>query len=169
MPRITGVLLTGGASSRLGQSKGARFGPAVAARLAEVCDPCFEVGPGHTGLPARPDPGEGPLRALAAAGITDDALVVACDMPRVTTGLLHWLAERPGTAVPVVDGRIQPLCARYSGRTLALAARVEGRAMRDLLDMADDVTYLDMAGWPAELFDDVDTPEDLARLEALSE
>jgi molybdopterin-guanine dinucleotide biosynthesis protein A len=155
---IAGVLLTGGRSTRYGRDKGALFGPAVADVLRQVADPVHEVGPGFTSLPAVADPGEGPLRALACAPGHGDALVLACDLPRITAELLQWLADQPGTAVPVVDGRVQPLCARYSAATLALARRVEGRAMHDLLEAADDVTYLDTSAWDPALFADVDVP-----------
>jgi molybdopterin-guanine dinucleotide biosynthesis protein A len=155
---IAGLLLTGGRSTRYGRDKGPLFGPRVADVLRQVADPVHEVGPGWTSLPAVADPGEGPLRALACAPACGDALVLACDLPLVSAPLLRWLADQPGTAVPVVEGRAQPLCARYSQRTLARAGAVVGRAMRDLLDVADDVTYLDTSDWDPALFADVDSP-----------
>jgi len=171
---IAGLVLTGGSSSRLGRDKGALFGPAVAAVVAEACAPAIEVGPGRTGLPAVADPGLGPLVAVAAAAAAPplaglDALVVACDMTLVSADLLRWLATRPGTCVPVVDGRIQPLCARYSAAALARAPGAADagarRAMRDLLAVADDVHYVEAPAWAVPLFADVDTPDDLARVE----
>lgn len=157
---IAGLLLTGGRSTRFGRDKGAVFGPGVAQVLSSVCSPCVEVGPGFTSLRAVADPGEGPLRALAsgAAAVSGDALVVACDLPGLTADVLEWLAAQAGTVVPVVEGRAQYLCARYSASTLAMAAEVEGRAVRDLLDAAGDVVYVDASAWDASVFADVDRP-----------
>ena len=71
---MAGVLLTGGASRRMGTDK-ARLvvnGETLAARsarvLTAVCDPVVEVGPGVSGLPAvlEEPPGAGPLVALLA-------------------------------------------------------------------------------------------------------
>jgi molybdopterin-guanine dinucleotide biosynthesis protein A len=164
---ITGLLLTGGASRRMGQDKSALFSASLAARLAAVTDAAFEVGPGRTSLPCIADPGHGPLAALAAAAPSAPtaALVLACDMPFVTEDLLRWLAGCEGTAVPIVDQRIQPLCARYSAADVQRSIEVVeagGRAMRALLDGAD-VTWLDSTDWPALQFADMDTPDDLVK------
>src|ERR671923_1218080 len=152
--RVAGLLLTGGASRRMGTDKalievgGQRLVDRAAAVLAAVADPVVEVGPGWSGLPAvREDPpGSGPLAALSAGaaalralGHDGPVLVLAVDMPRVTVELLRLLARRPGpaTAVPRADGHPQPMCARYGPDVLAavderLAAG--GRSLRDLLE-----------------------------------
>ena len=118
------MLLTGGASRRLGTDKAMIVwqGDTLAARaarvLAQVCAPVLEVGPGVTSLPVvREDPaGSGPLAAVLAgmralesdAGAEVDALVVlACDMPFVEPPLLELLAAWPGTGtvIPTRDER----------------------------------------------------------------
>src|SRR6478609_6715311 len=124
---MAGVLLTGGASRRMGTDK-ARLvvdGETLAVRsarvLAEVCDPVIEVGSGLSGLPAiEEEPrGAGPLVALLAGvgalGNPRAVVLLACDLPFVEPALLRLLVERPGwgTVVPVVDGRFQYACARY--------------------------------------------------------
>ncbi|HEX2038649.1 MAG TPA: formate dehydrogenase accessory sulfurtransferase FdhD [Acidimicrobiales bacterium] len=182
-PAVAGLLLTGGRSRRFGSDK-ARIpidGVPNAQRLADVLTtaldgPVYEVGPGHTSLPTAPEdrPGEGPLaaiaagaRALLAAGHDGPAVVLACDLPLADEALVRFLAEQPGTTVPVVDGRPQPLCARYDGPALAAAPRLVAggaRAVNALLDvvplrLVDDVD-------PRALLD-VDTPEDLARARAV--
>src|SRR5918996_3934052 len=93
---IGGLLLTGGASRRMGEDKalievgGRRLVDHAAALLTAVADPVIEVGPGWSDLPAvREDPaGSGPLAALGAgaaalraAGHDGPVLVLAVDMP----------------------------------------------------------------------------------------
>ncbi len=182
-----GLLLTGGASRRMGRDKalievdGVTLADRAAAVLAEVCDPVLEVGPGHTSLPAvREDPpGSGPLAALEAGwaelrrrGHDGPVLVLAVDMPWVTPELLRWLADRPGgtTAVPRVGDHPQPLCARYQPATLDLVAGYLAsgrRRLRDLLETIE-VDWITPEEWAEatgeEAFADADTPEDLDRL-----
>jgi molybdenum cofactor guanylyltransferase len=165
---VVGLLLTGGSSARMGRDKAALFSATLAERLTEACGRALEVGPGWTSLATVADPGEGPLAALAAAASRvdgADVVLLACDMPSVSVGLLRDLACRAGTVVPVVAGRAQPLCARYAAADVQRAPEVVaagGRAMRALLDGAD-VQWADDLGRPSE-FVDVDTPEDLAGL-----
>lgn len=158
------MVLTGGASRRLGRDKALLFAPHVADILSQVADPVLEIGPGRTSLPALSDPGRGPLGAIACAPARD-TLVLACDLPHITADVLRWLADHAGTVIPLVEGRAQYLCARYSEATMRLAPAIDGARMTDLLDAADDVTYVDASAWPAECFADVDTPDDLARLQ----
>jgi molybdopterin-guanine dinucleotide biosynthesis protein A len=189
--RPAALLLTGGTSRRMGQDK-ATFvvdGTPMAARtaglLTRVAEPVLEIGPGYTGLPhvQEAPPGGGPLCALAAgwAGLKarqwPDAagvLVVATDLPRLTAGLLAFLAGYPGPgAVVPLDGagRSQPLCARYPMAALAGTAELVGagqRSLRSLLAILEP-TWVTPSVWqPAagdpEALRDVDTPADLTAL-----
>jgi molybdopterin-guanine dinucleotide biosynthesis protein A len=186
-PPVAGLLLTGGASRRLGVDKATlRFeGETLAARaarvLVDVCAPVFEVGPGVTDLPTV-DEGTrrlGPLVAMAAGGDAlrarghaGSSIVLAVDLPRIDARLLELLRDWPGapTVVPDVDGRLQTACGRYGGDAL-LAARslVDGgvRRLHDLLDVVDvDRIGADVWGAVAtpSTFADVDTMDDAARL-----
>jgi molybdopterin-guanine dinucleotide biosynthesis protein A len=188
---IAGLLLTGGASRRMGTDKallevdGRRMVDRAAAVLAAVTDPVVEVGPGWSELPAvREDPpGSGPLAAvstgvaaLRAAGHDGRVIVLAVDMPRVNAEVLRLLAERPGsaTAVPRADGHPQVLCARYGPDVLAAVDRLlaaGGKSLRALVeDLAGtgDVAWVEPEEWEPVagpgVFSDVDTPEDLQRL-----
>jgi molybdopterin-guanine dinucleotide biosynthesis protein A len=180
------VLLTGGASTRLGAPKallgarGERLVDRTARVLTEVAHPVVEVGPGYSTLAStREDPpGDGPLAGLAAgaawleaAGCEDAFLVVAVDLPLLSSDLLRWLAGRPGdtTVVPRVDGVAQSLCARFAPGTGALASTLLAageRSMRALLAAAT-VDYVDEDEWggvvPRAVFTDVDTPADAAQ------
>jgi len=183
---VGGVLLTGGASTRIGAPKalleahGERLVDRAARVLSEVAAPVVEVGPGYSSLPATREasPGSGPLAGLAAGAAWLEAqrwagafLVVAVDLPRLSARLLRWLAERPGTttAVPTVEGVAQTLCARYAPGTGALAEGLLAggdRSMRALLAVSEPV-YLDEHEWGAIAsraeFGDVDTPADVRR------
>jgi molybdenum cofactor guanylyltransferase len=181
------MLLTGGASRRMGRDKAALVhddGATLAVRLGRVlatlCEPVIEVGPGRSDLPAVADerPGEGPLaacvtgwRALTAGGHDGPVAVLAVDLPAMTTPALAIVVRHPdpGTVVPVVEGRPQPLAARWSPIAFVEAARlVEGgqRSMTALLEVVPwtalrEPAFTAVGGVAA--FDDVDTPDDLAR------
>jgi molybdopterin-guanine dinucleotide biosynthesis protein A len=181
-----GVLLTGGASRRLGADKatvvvnGERLADHGARVLSGVCASVVEVGPGVTGLPAcREDPvGAGPLAALVAgaaalgARAADGVVLLACDLPGVDEPLVRLLTgwAGRGTVVPVAGGEPQTVCARYGRAALdeAVAALASGeRSLRGLLARADHDLVSEFA-WravaPAGAFADVDTPADLARV-----
>jgi molybdopterin-guanine dinucleotide biosynthesis protein A len=184
---VAGLLLTGGSSRRMGTDKallvvgGERLASRLARILGFVAGPIVEVGPGWTGLDAvREDPpGSGPLAAVAVGrarlrqlGHDGAALVIACDLPLLDAPVLTLLATWPGDAsvLPVVEGRVQPLCARWSARDLdAAGALVEAgeRSLR-LLPERSEAVLIDRSAWSEvaneRSFADVDTPEELAAL-----
>jgi molybdopterin-guanine dinucleotide biosynthesis protein A len=153
----------------------------LASVLAAVARPVLEVGPGRSRLPAvgEDPPGAGPLVALAAGwralehrGHHGPVLVLACDLPLVDGAVLRLLAGWPTTAsvVPVVSGRDQPLCARWSAADLdAVPGMVEAgeRSLRSLL-ARPAIVRLGRGEWGAAVeersFADVDTPADADRL-----
>ena len=185
-----GLLLTGGASSRMGRDKATLpVGAETLARrtarlLGQVAQPALEIGPGVSGLPAALEqaPGSGPLaavaqggRVLADRGWSGPVIVVATDLPNLTRGLLDWLAGHPSesSVVPVDRGRVQPLCARYTMADLATAARLVAAGQRSMNALVDTIHPLRVgedawagpAGDPGALAD-VDTPDELARARA---
>ena len=186
-PPVAGLVLTGGASRRLGVDKATLLldGETLAGRAARVlstaCAPVLEVGPGVTELPAVDEGARhrGPLVAVAAGGDAlrarghaGSSIVLAVDLPRIDVRLLELLRDWRGapTVVPEVDGRRQTACARYGGDAL-LAARslVDGgvRRLHDLLDIVD-VDRIGADVWGSvttpSAFADVDTLADAARL-----
>jgi molybdopterin-guanine dinucleotide biosynthesis protein A len=173
------VLLTGGASRRMGVAKASLVigGETLAVRgarvLQGVCAPVVEVGTGHSELRCvREEPaGEGPLAGFlaGATALATDAPIVllACDLPFVDEPFIRTLLAHRGTGsvVPTVDGHRQYACSCWSPVAIAMArtAFAAGeRAMRALLAAGD--TTLFRADDHARLLADVDTPEDLARL-----
>lgn len=185
--RCAGFVLTGGASRRMGRDKATIAGPAsgrplaahIAGLLGAVAAPVVELGPGVSGLPFTADAGEGPLVALAGAEALlgrdgpDAVLVVATDLPRLTAGLLRWLADHPapGAVVPLDGGVPQPLCGRYRVEDLRLAAGLAARGERRLSAWVEVVgphlapaeEWRGPAGDPLALRD-ADTPQDLISL-----
>jgi molybdopterin-guanine dinucleotide biosynthesis protein A len=184
---IAGLLLTGGASRRMGRDKadllvgGVRLADRAAAALSEVCGLNLEVGPGWSSLESvrEEPPGAGPLAAVAAGsrslrgrGHGGPALVLAVDMPNVEEPLLRFLATfpAPGTVVPFVGGHPQPLCARYSREALATAERLAEKgetSMRAFLGALAEVQWAGPRMWgrvaTESAFVDLDDPGDLER------
>jgi len=114
--------------------------------------------------------------ALGTTGPGDAAtvLVVATDLPNLTSGLLELLAWHPavGCVVPLDrEGRPQILCARYPAATLARAAGLVAAGRRDVRALleGEEVIWLAPAVWEAaagraDALADLDTPDDLALL-----
>jgi molybdopterin-guanine dinucleotide biosynthesis protein A len=123
-------------------------------------------------------PGMGPLAGLETALLATDAeavLLVGGDMPALHPGALELiLAARPSAeaVVPRVAGHCQPLHARYARRVLPRVSALLDRGKRALMALLDeiDVEYVEeerlRAADPSGLtLCNVNTPEDLARLE----
>lgn len=176
---VGALLLTGGASRRMGTPKAAlpagpegTFGGRTAALLQRVAEPVIEVGPGWTRLRAVADEGEGPLVAAVRGWAALEprpagALIVACDLPRLSEAFLRALlaVAGPMAVVPEVDGRLQPLCAYYPAAAIDRAAELVANGARAFTDLLGAVAYrvLPADGW-AEVLTDADTPADLLRL-----
>lgn len=189
---VSGLLLTGGTSRRMGGGKAGRqvggvpMGVLAGRALLEAAADVLAVGPDPgLGIDSVADGGRGPLAALVAgmqelAGRGEEGLVllVACDLPFVTAPLLRLLAGEVGTAdaaVPVHDGRPQPLAACYGPGSLPAARRCveDGRlSMRDLLDTIE-VRWVPEGDWrrvaPPHALVDVDTPEELQAANVMAE
>lgn len=193
--RLTGIVLAGGQSRRMGQDKaGLPFGEAslVAWVVGRVGPACAEVIVVARDTGDCPDcgarvigdrwPGWGPLGGLATglhAITTPYAAVVACDLPFVEPGLLLGLAGLApdwDAIVPQIGGRAQPLCAIYRATVGQVAEAVlsrGGRALHDLLVPPDlRVRYVPegmLREWDPALrsFENINTPEEYERAKAL--
>lgn len=155
---ITGIVLCGGRSTRMGQDKGSlRFGAetflARSIRLvgAVADDVIVVTRPEHI-LPEWPvrivhDPvaGLGPLAGIAAglgASSSDLNVVVACDMPLIRPAVLSRLLELRGDAdicLAVLDGRASPLCAVYRSAVAGVARDLLASGERRVMALLDRV------------------------------
>jgi molybdenum cofactor guanylyltransferase len=142
--RVAGVVLTGGASRRMGTDKalvevdGVAMADRVARALADAgCDPIVCRGgdaPRLTalGLTAVPDthPGAGPLPAIVdALGSTGDVVVCACDLPWLDAATVQQLLA---TAEAQPDADVVVAC---TGDGAHLLSVWRGHALRPLEDV----------------------------------
>ncbi|MCW3019381.1 MAG: 4-diphosphocytidyl-2C-methyl-D-erythritol synthase [Solirubrobacterales bacterium] len=116
----------------------------------------------------------GVLAALELAATRSPApavLLLACDMPFLTSPLLGWLASLEGTAMAEIDGRPQPLLARCTpGHLPALREALDERrsltaAIEALSPRLVRERELARFGSPARLCFNVNDAADLRRAE----
>lgn len=128
-------------------------------------------------------PGFGTLGGIytALAAGAGPVLCVAWDMPFVSEALLRALVERMNAGeydavLPESSGRrgLEPLCAVYGPAcAAAIARRLESGDLKAISFHADvrvaivPLAQVRRCGDPDELFFNVNTPDDLARAEAL--
>jgi molybdopterin-guanine dinucleotide biosynthesis protein A len=146
---VEGAILAGGRSRRMGQEKlllpfrGATALQAIFEAMTPLVGRLRLVGrgpvPGLPQLTAQPDlyPGLGPLSGIHASLATAEAdrvLVVACDLPFVTTGFLRGMLEALSpdidAVVPCPGDEPVAVCAIYRVACLGnLSDRLERRAL----------------------------------------
>ncbi|GAB7026876.1 molybdenum cofactor guanylyltransferase [Geotalea toluenoxydans] len=129
---VTGVILAGGASSRMGSNKallpyrGGRFIEAIHRQLTAIFPEVIVVTntpEQYRFLPCRTVgdifPGMGALAGIHAGlfhSTTPAIFAVACDMPYLDDELIRYLAGRynpAGVVIPESDGGLEPLHAVY--------------------------------------------------------
>lgn len=188
---LAAIVLAGGRSTRMGQDKaslvldGRTLLQWVVDAVSAVASEVVVVGAPGRGLPAVVSPrmlrtvadsveGQGPLAGIIAGLEATEravAVVVGCDQPFMRPALLAHLAELARTnaaAVPVVDGRPQPLGSAIRRETLpALRTAFDGgqRAARIIAEL-DGAVLVPPEVWrvfdpDGRSFAGVNTPEEL--------
>lgn len=123
--------------------------------------------------------GEGPLAGLHA-GLQEVskpfAWVIGCDQPLIDANAARFLLGRMQegeyqAALPIIDGRPQPLHAIYRKETSGIADRLLASGNRRLISLLDEIAWIGIAerefgsmGLSARFADDIDTPEQNDRL-----
>ncbi len=185
---VTGVLLAGGNSSRMGRNKalmslaGHRLVDRVLAVLRGIFDDLLMVTNSpdlyaDLGVRMVPDlvADKGALGGIHSAihhAATPHCLVVACDMPFLNAAVLRYLAEqRAGcdVVVPSLHGKPQPLHAVYGKACLQPIARRLGTDRLHVVGFFPDVrvrevTAKELAGFDPDglSFRNLNTPEEFA-------
>lgn len=193
MVRVSGVVLAGGKSRRMGGSPKAliTFGGRpliqhIVETLDTVLSDCLVVtnSPELYGFLGRPLVGDvfpeggslGGIYSGLRASPGDAALCVACDMPFLSPPLLAYLRDRAGEAdvvVPDAGGELQTLHAVYARTCLPAMERCLRAGRLRITGFFDEVRVLRVPeatvaalADPAVAFTNLNTPEDLERAEA---
>jgi molybdenum cofactor guanylyltransferase len=187
-PRITGAVLAGGRSRRMGRDKASievgghtLLGLAVAALRSAGADPVLVVGGDPVGRRvvgvvevADDHPGEGPLGGILtalrhpAARDADVVVVTSCDLPfadgAAIRSVVDALLATPGSpvAAPLVADRLEPLHAAWRPSSAGeVAARFEA-GERSPTRVLADLRASAVGGVPDDAVRGVNTPDELA-------
>jgi molybdopterin-guanine dinucleotide biosynthesis protein A len=169
------ILLTGGESRRMGTDKaslmvgGVPLAVKIARALAEAGAEVTVLGREPIdGYRFQPDetPHSGPLVALASFRPAEEFVFVSsCDLPLFTSSVVSTLRGEIrdyDAAVPLLEERLQPLCALYRASSLLVASQMvaagETRIMR-WLDRLNIRTVPELVGAR-----NVNTPDELAQV-----
>ncbi|HVZ18773.1 MAG TPA: molybdenum cofactor guanylyltransferase [Terriglobales bacterium] len=192
IPDTAAFIIAGGQSSRMGTDKAfLRLGSITLIEraidtLKGVCETVALVGDKQRlqnfGLVVEDRyPGQGPLAGIEAALQSDTSktlnIVIAVDMPAVSAKLLKYIlniAWETGTVVtaPRCGGHIQPLCAVYRKEFGEVAERALHERRNKIEPLFSEVRTrvieedeLKALGFSADIFDNVNTPEDWQRMQ----
>jgi molybdopterin-guanine dinucleotide biosynthesis protein A len=181
---FTAVLLAGGKSSRMGQDKAGlviegmllwrrQLATLEATGASEILISGRAGGPYSESsfrIVEDAEPGLGPIGGVATAMAYAQyplVLVLAIDLPRMTSAYLQALLSR-APVVPRRADRFEPLAAIYSKSCLEVFQRRVARrhfslqsAIHELIERGDMSAH-DVPAAEASLFDNLNTPEDLA-------
>jgi molybdopterin-guanine dinucleotide biosynthesis protein A len=192
MQRVCAAILAGGRARRLGGvHKGLVHvgGEPIVARQLRVLAPLTSACAIVAGEPAPyaavaaaygarlvrdRDPGRGPLSGLDAALAQLDGerlILLGCDLPFIDRSLILQLRDAHPEArvlVPRVEGKAQPLAARYDPAVAAIVTARLARGALRMMELLDELAprYLDLE--PTRALMNVNTPEDVARADALA-
>lgn len=178
---IEAVLLTGGASSRMGEDKatinvdGMPLALRIALGLAECGLPVTVLGREPIAdFPFLQDEADyqGPLMALSRFQPAHPTVfVVSCDLPMFNPDIVRGLndcLEGYDAVVPEIEGRIQPLVALYRATTFKKIAECVAESKRSMMAWLDRMKVRTVT--PEELsmnstaFQSANTPDELSNL-----
>ncbi len=175
---VTGIVLAGGRSSRMGREKAALLldGRTLLQRAADALLAAGVRELVLVGAPGRPLPpievpvpvlvthdpveGEGPLQGILAGlerAPSPIALAVGCDMPYLEPGLLTLLASHaaagPRLVVPMHHGRPEGLCSAWRTDAIEVVRAHLAAGDRAVMSVAHD---LDALRLPPEAYASLD-------------
>jgi molybdopterin-guanine dinucleotide biosynthesis protein A len=194
MLTLSGIVLAGGHSSRLGTDKafvnvnGQSLIKQIVAKLNSLSDDLIIVTDSpekYNHLEARLVgdiyPGRGALGGIYSglrAAANAYSLIVACDMPFLDLNLLRYmilLARGHDVVIPRIEGLTEPLHAIYSKSCLEPIDRLLAREGFKIIDFFPDVRVRYVEEGEVDIFDpqhlsffNVNTPNDLEKMKKLA-
>ncbi|QWV99471.1 formate dehydrogenase accessory sulfurtransferase FdhD [Geomonas nitrogeniifigens] len=187
---VTGVILAGGASSRMGSNKallphkGGRFIESIYRELSEIFPEVILVTntpEQYQFLPCRkvPDlyPGMGALAGIHAGlaqASNPSVFTVACDMPHLDPALIRHIAGRRGDCdlvLPKSEHGYEPLHALYNKSALAAMEQCLTQGKRRIVSIlpqlkVNEIPASEVAGFDPEFdsFSNINTPQEYYEL-----
>ena len=189
---ITGIILAGGKSSRMGSDKGIvnlngkkfieHILAAVLPNVIEVLIIANNDNYNNLGYKVIKDKIKdcGPLGGIYTGLMnskTENNIVVSCDIPFINSDLIKYIIENTSNAditVPVYKGNIEPLCAVYTKRT---SDQIYNLIMNKDLKIQNILKYFITKEifitkmqkfYTDKLFVNINTPEELKQQKALA-
>ncbi|MDP1744959.1 MAG: molybdenum cofactor guanylyltransferase [Bacteroidota bacterium] len=189
---ITGIILAGGKSSRMGSDKGIvnlnekkfieHILAAVLPNVNEVLIIANNDNYNNLGYKVIKDKIKdcGPLGGIYTGLMnskTENNIVVSCDIPFINSDLVKYIIENTSNAditVPVYKGNIEPLCAVYTKRT---SDQIYNLIMNKDLKIQNILKYFITKElfitkmqkfYTDKLFVNINTPEELKQQKALA-
>jgi molybdopterin-guanine dinucleotide biosynthesis protein A len=186
---ITGIVLAGGRSNRMGSNKALLHfaGKALLEHALDLlrpyCDKLVISGDpavySMPGVEVWPDeiPGQAAMIGIYSCLRKSDSernIILTCDMPLVSQGLIEYLLQQDATrevVFPVHDlGKWEPLCAVYSKSLLnKIKLALEGKeySLHRLIQQSNHLAVEirdDHVFYSSEMFLNVNTPQDMVEL-----
>jgi molybdenum cofactor guanylyltransferase len=187
---VTGFVLAGGRSSRMGSDKallawaGETLLKRTLALARQACGRVFVCGPGERygnfgDVIEDTQPGLGPLSGIQAAlhaTETDLNLILSVDLPLMTSEFLVWLVQQARAGeqritAPDAGGSLQPLCAVYHREVVGIVDEALAKGDLKVTRLFARTTTciigereIRAAGFESSVFANVNTPGDYKSL-----
>lgn len=186
---ITGIVLSGGQSSRMNQEKGLCLlnGKPMIEHIVDALSPiCNDIlistnndKYDYLGYPLVKDKFDkiGPINGIYSgliASKTKDNLILSCDIPMISTDLILYIYDmRNGfdVAIPRINDFYEPLCAYYNRGILKQIETAINSQSYKLIRLIKSLKYVEvdinskLEFYHPGLFENINSPADLKRVE----
>ncbi len=183
MADITGFILAGGKSSRMGQDKASmlfRGKPMITHVIRPLLEVCKDVviissNSSHSqfGIPVLPDQleGFGPVAAITTglrSTKTNLNFFISCDCPLIDVNLLNTLIDSIGdfdAVLPYSGAQLHPLVGLYKVDVQETFERHLSKGQHKLMDVIQEINFTKLnmqeSGLSADLVSNFNSPQDL--------
>jgi molybdopterin-guanine dinucleotide biosynthesis protein A len=187
--QITGIILSGGQSTRMSKEKGLCLlnDKPMIEHIIEVLQPvCSTILIStnkeeykYLGYPLVNDKFDriGPLNGIYSgleASTTEDNIILSCDIPLVSVELIKYIyGLRAGfeVVVPRIENFYEPLCAYYNRKIINVIEKAIQSKSYKLISLIRSLNYLEveihkeLSFYHPNLFENINSPIDLRRVE----